>query len=99
MEPIPETKHYVISQACYSIAMNIRDELDTVQYHASRLAMADDLIRSPGGKALKYAEIAEAYTWPTGIDWETVTDADLKTAISAVWNHIALASFYSEPEV
>ena len=95
--PIPEDKHYLIGQACYSIAMNVRDELETTTNHASRVAMANDLISSPGNKALKYAQIAEAYTWPTGVDWTTITDADLKTAISAVWDHIALASFNSEP--
>ena len=95
---IPEDKLETIKQACYSIALNIRDEDPEVANHEERVAMANDLIRTPGNKALKYAQVADSYAWATGgIDWATATDEEIKTAIIAVWDHIALSVFSVTP--
>ncbi len=95
---IPANKEYIVRQACFSLALDIRNEDSGTTNHYERIMMANDVLTSPGGLPLRLGEIAEAGQWGTPIDWETVTDVQIKSAISGVWDHVAIAE-YGDPPV
>ena len=97
--PIPQDKYYLITQACYSLALDIRNEPADVANHDQRVRLANQILRSPSNWPVRLAEIAEASAWGTDIDWATVSNAAVKTQISAIWNHVALAEYGETAEV
>jgi len=94
---IPADKQYIIKMAAYSIAIDIRNEDPATANHYERIMLANRVISSPGSAANKIAEIAEAANYGTAIIWDTVTDANIKNAMSGVWNHVALATYGPDP--
>jgi len=94
---IPQDKMYIIEMAAFSISLDIRDEDAGTANHYERLLLANRVISSPGNMALKLAKIAESATFGTAINWESVTDNQIKTAMLGIWNHVALASYGDAP--
>jgi len=94
---IPADKQYIIKMAAYSLAMDIRNESPSAENHYERVMLANRVISSPGAVSNKIAEIAEAAQWGSPVAWESITDNQIKTAMSAVWNHVALASYGEAP--
>ena len=94
---IPADKQYIIKMAAYSLAMDIRNEATSVDNHYERLMLANQVLNSPGAFPNKIAEVAEAAQWGSAIDWASITDAQIKNALSGVWNHLAIAQFGEAP--
>ena len=94
---IPEDKEYVIKMAAYSIALDVRNESPTTANHYERVMLANRVITSPGQMPHKIAEISEAAQWGSSINWDAITDAQIKTAMIGVWNHIAIAEYGPDP--
>ena len=94
---IPADKQYIIKMAAYSLAMDIRNEATSVDNHYERLMLANQVLTSPGAFPNKIAEVAEAAQWGSAIDWTSITDAQIKNAMSGVWNHLAIAQFGEAP--
>lgn len=92
---IPSEKHYIIKQACDSLALAVMDEDGTTPNHNERVSLARKVLQTAPDMSLpqKLAEIAEANVWGSPITWDTVTDDQIKTAISNVWTPVAVAMY------
>jgi len=93
---IPADKQYIIKMAAYSLAMDIRNEDSAYANHYERVMLANRVLNSPGTMSNKIAEIAEAAQWGSVVDWPNISNNDIKNAMSAVWDHVALATYGSE---
>jgi len=94
---IPADKQYIIKMAAYSLAMDIRNESEATADHYERLMLANQVLNSPGAFPSKIAEVAEAAQWGSAINWGSITDEQIKNAMSGVWNHLAIAQFGEAP--
>ena len=94
---IPADKNYTIQLAAFSIALDVRAESVATANHYERLMLANSILSSPGAWANKIAIIAESAQYGTLLDWESITDTQIKNAMAGVWDDISIAMYGVAP--
>jgi hypothetical protein len=92
----PESREHDVRVTVQRVALDVVQEDPSTPNHTERVALANLVLRGDSRQPLHIASVAEAWAWDTGITWETVERAQLRTAISAVWDAVALAKYGQE---
>lgn len=78
----------LVIQAILTAAIAIRNEAESTDNHASRVALASAVIMNPSGMESRFSELLA--TQMTSME---PTDADISNAVSAIWDAIALTLY------